>query len=202
MLGEEQRERILVELLDAEGNPLALRIDREHDRLELLALLVVANGFLAGHVPRKIGQVHETVDAARQPDEDAEVGDRLDLAGDLVALLVVLAELHPRVRLALLETERDAAALFVDVEDHDLDLVADLHDLVRIDVLVRPIHLGDVDEAFDALLDLREAAVVGDVRDLAEQTRAGRITARDDLPTDPRRAASSRAKRGYARGRT
>src|SRR5262245_15832258 len=182
VLAQEQRQRVLVELLDAEGNPFALRIDREHDRLELLALLVVAHGLFAGHIPREVGQVHEAVDAARQPDEHAEIGDRLDLAGNLVALLVVLAELDPGVRLALLETERDAAALLVDVEDHDLDLVADLHDLVRIDVLVRPIHLGDVHEAFDALFDFREAAVVGDVRDLAEQTRARRIAPREIRP--------------------
>mgnify|MGYP003694042097 CR=1 FL=1 len=54
-----------------------------------------------------------------------------------------------------------------------------VHDLVRIDVLVRPVHLGYVHEAFDALLDLHEAAVVGDVRDLAEQARARRIATRD-----------------------
>jgi hypothetical protein len=39
-----------------------------------------------------------------------------------------------------------------------------------------------VHEAFDALLDLDEAAVVGDVGDLAEQTRARRVAARDVLP--------------------
>src|SRR5215471_13483806 len=51
MLRKEQRERILVELLDAERDPFALRVDREHHGLELLTLLVVAHGFLAGHVP-------------------------------------------------------------------------------------------------------------------------------------------------------
>ena len=87
----------------------------------------------------------------------------------LVAAIEAFRELAPRVRLALLEAERDAAALLVDVEDHDLDFLADVHDLGGIDVLVGPIHLGDVDEAFDALLDLHEAAVVGDIRDLAEE---------------------------------
>ena len=84
--------------------------------------------------------------------------------------------------LALLEAERDAAALLVDVEDHDLDLLADVHHLGGVDVLVGPVHLGDVDEALDAFLDLHEAAVVGDVRDLAEQARVRRVTARDVLP--------------------
>src|SRR5688572_13756346 len=126
--------------------------------------------------------MHEAVDATRQTDEHAEVRDRLDLAGDLVALLVVLAELDPRVRFALLQAERDTATLLVDVEDHDLDLVADLHDLVRVDVLVGPVHLRYVDQAFDALFDLGEAAVVGDVRDLAEEPRARRIAPREIRP--------------------
>ena len=37
-------------------------------------------------------------------------------------------------------------------------------------------------QAFDPLLDFHEAAVIGDVGDLAEQTRIGRIAARDVLP--------------------
>ena len=96
-----------------------------------LALLVVAHGFFAGLVPGEVGQVHQAVDAAGQADEHAEVGDRLDLARDLVALLVVRGELLPRVRLALLHAERDAAALLVDLEHHDFDFVAELHDLGR-----------------------------------------------------------------------
>ena len=54
--------------------------------------------------------------------------------------------------------------------------------LCRVHVLVGPVHLGDVHQAFDALFDLHEAAVVGDVRDLAEQARVGRIASRDGLP--------------------
>ena len=118
-----------------------------------------------------------------KPDEHAEVGDRLDLAGDLVALLVVHREIVPRVRHALLHAERDPAAVLVDLEDHHLDLVAQLHDLGRVDVLVRPVHLGDVHEALDAGLDLDERAVVGDVGDLAEEARARRVAARQ---ADPR----------------
>ena len=113
------------ELLDAERDALALRIDRQHHGLDLLALLVVAHGFFARLVPGDVGQVHQAVDAARQADEDAEVGDRLDLAARPCRPLVVLGELLPRVRLALLHAERDAAALLVDVEHHDFDFVAE-----------------------------------------------------------------------------
>src|SRR5690606_26529987 len=97
-------------------------------------------------------------------------------------LLVERREGFPRVGLALLDAQRDAAALLVHVQDHDLDLVADLHDLGRVDVLVGPVHLGDVHQAFHARLDLDEAAVVGYVGDLAEQAGAVRVAAGDVVP--------------------
>ena len=127
--------------------------------------------------------MHQAVDAAGQADEDAEVGDRLDLARDLVAAVVVLGELLPRIGLALLEPERDAPALLVDVEHHHFDFLADVHHLRGVHVLVGPVHLRDVHQAFDALLDLHEAAVISDVRDLAKQARVGRIAARNGLTT-------------------
>ena len=59
---------------------LALRVDRQHDGFQRVALLVVADHVFAGGVPADVGQVDQAVDAAVQADEDAEVGDRLDLA--------------------------------------------------------------------------------------------------------------------------
>ena len=49
--GEEARDRILVELLDTQRDALALRVHREYNRLELVALLVAAQGLLAGVNP-------------------------------------------------------------------------------------------------------------------------------------------------------
>src|SRR5690606_35562434 len=175
-------ERIALELLDAERDALALGVDGEDDRLDLVALLVVAHRLFARPAPGEIRQVNQPVDAAFEADEDAEIGDRLDLAADALALVVVRRELLPRVRHALLHAERDAAAFGVDVEDHDLDLVAEMHDLRRVDVLVGPIHLRDVHQTLDAGLDLDERAVVGDVRDLAEQPGALRIAPGDVDP--------------------
>src|SRR5262249_7708665 len=79
--------------------------------------------------------------------------------------------------------ERNAPALFVDLEHHHFDFVTQLHDLLRIDVLIGPVHFGDVHEAFDARFDLDERAVVGEVGDLAEHARALRIT---PTQSDPR----------------
>ena len=95
---------------------------------------------------------------------------------------MVHRELVPRIRHALLHPERDAAAILVDLEDHHFDLVAQLHDLGRMDVLVGPVHFGHVHETFDARFDFDERTVVGDVRHLAEQTRSRRIAARQSDP--------------------
>ena len=60
---------------------------------------------------------------------------------------------------------RDALALPVDVEDLDLDLLADLHHLGRVrHAAVR--HVGDVEQAVDAA-QVDERAEVGDVLDHA-----------------------------------
>ena len=126
--------------------------------------------------------MHEAIDATVEADEDSEVGDRLDGAGDLVALREVRGEQVPGVLLSLLDTERDPAALLVDVENHDIDLVAYLNDLGRMDVLVRPVHFGDVHQTFHALFDLDEAAVIGEVRDATLDDRALRIAALDVDP--------------------
>ena len=126
--------------------------------------------------------MHQAVDAGGQADEHAEVGDRLDGALDAVAALHGGRELFPRIGLALLHAQADAALVFVDLEDHDFDFIAQRDDLAGGDVLVGPVHFGDVHQAFDARLDLDERAVVGDVRDLAEQARAVRVAARDAMP--------------------
>jgi hypothetical protein len=92
--------------------------------------------------------------------------------------LTLEAELFPRVGLALLHAQADAALVLVDLQHHDFDFLAQGDHLGGSDVLVGPVHLGDVHQAFDAGLDFHERTVVGDVGDLAEQPRAVRVAAR------------------------
>src|SRR5690606_31306916 len=73
-------EGIGLELLDAEGDALLLDVDVEQLDLDVLALLVVLHGLLARALPIEVGQVDHAVDLAGQPDEQAELGDVLDLA--------------------------------------------------------------------------------------------------------------------------
>src|SRR5439155_12187053 len=70
---------------------------------------------------------------------------------------------------------RDALGLRVNLEDLALHLLTDLEDLRRVLDLLRPAHLADVNEAFDARLELHERTVIGDAHDLALEALARRI---------------------------
>jgi len=118
--------------------------------------LAISDGLLVQVGGTVTGEARETIDATGQTDEDAEVGDRLDGALNLVTLLVVHREVVPRIGLALLHTQGDTTTFFVDLEDHDFDFVAELDNLGRMNVLVGPVHFGNVNQAFDALFDFNE----------------------------------------------
>jgi hypothetical protein len=91
--------------------------------------------------PAQVGDMDEAVDALLDADEDTEIGDVLDLALDDRAD-----------RVALLETSTSSPTA-----DH-------LGGMTR---LLRPGHLGDVDETLNTFLQFDEHAVVGDGHDLA-----------------------------------
>ena len=86
--------------------------------------------------------------------------------------LVFLSNSCQGLALALLHAQADAALVFADFQNHDFDFVAQRNQLVGSDVLVGPVHFGHVHQAFDAGFEFDERAVVGDVRDLAEQAGA------------------------------
>src|SRR5690606_5224425 len=175
-------ERIVFQLLNAQGDALALRIDRQDYGIQLVALLEATYGFFTGFVPRDVGQVNQTVDAAVQTNEDTEIGDRLDGAGDAVALVELAREVFPWVGLALLDAKGNTTTLFVDVQNHDFHFVADLYDLRRVNVLVGPIHFGDVYQTFNAFFQLSEAAVVSQVGDAGHNASVLWVTSLDSNP--------------------
>ena len=96
-----------------------------------------------------LGDMHETLDGVAKFDERTERNDLGDLAVDDGSDRVGLDELNPRILGGLLETERDALTLQIDVENLDLDLVADLDDLGGMVDMV-PGKLGDVNQTVDA----------------------------------------------------
>src|SRR5258708_4761357 len=156
---------ILLRLLHAERDLLLVRIDLEAHCLD---------GFADGdelarmpHVarPAHLADVHQTLDARLQLDERAVVGDAHDLALHPRADRVLLGHVLPRVALELLEAERDALALPVDVQHLDLELRADLHELGRMRDAA-PRHVGDVQQTVHAA-EIDERTEVGDVLDHA-----------------------------------
>src|SRR3989449_869549 len=159
------RPRVVGELLDAERDTLVVHVDAKHDRLDLVALLVQLRGVLHLLRPVEVGDVHQAVDVLLHLDEEAEVGDALDLAADLRAHRVVHAHQLPWIRLGLLHAERDALALRVVLEDDHLHAVADVDDLGGMRDPA-PRHVGHVEEPVDAA-EIDEGAVVGDVLDRA-----------------------------------
>jgi hypothetical protein len=114
--------------------------------------------------------VHQALDAILDLDERAVVGDVRDLAEHARVGRVATRDVLPRVRAELLEAQRHARALAVELEDADIDFVADLDHFRRmLDALPR--HVGDVQQAVDAA-EVDERAVVGEVLDRALDDRA------------------------------
>ena len=99
---------------------------------------------------------------------------------DDVVLAVALDHLLPRIRLGLLEAERDPLPVAVDVQHLHLHRLTDVEHLGRV-VDVAPAELGDVDEAVHAV-EVDERAEVDDVRDLALDHVAGAEAVEDRLP--------------------
>jgi hypothetical protein len=96
VLRDVARERILRELLDAERDALALRVDRQDHGLDVLALLVAAHGFLAGMSQEMSDRCTRPSMLPGRPMKMPK--SVIDLIWpDLVAAVVVLGELLPRV---------------------------------------------------------------------------------------------------------
>ena len=88
---------------------------------------------------------------------------------------ILLVQRLPRIRLQLLQAERNAALVRIHVQHHGFHLVANVDDLRGMLHPLRPSHLADVDQAFDALLQLDERAVVGHADHAALHARADRV---------------------------
>ena len=169
------RPRIIGQLFDPERDPLRLRIDIQHQHLDLVALLDDLGGMLHSPGPTQIRDVHQAVDPRLDFDERAERGEVSDHSGQLGAGGVFGRQREPGVFFDLLHAERDLLVLHIHLQDHRLDLIADVHELGGVANVTRPRHLGDMNEALDPLLQLDEGSVVGDRYDLSTHPRAHRI---------------------------
>ena len=126
--------------------------------------------------------MHQAIDSLDDFDECTEVREIADLAGEARTNGELLVQRAPRIRLHLLETERDLFVFGVDLEDLDVHIVVDGQDLGRMAHIAGPTHLGDVDQTLDALLQLHERPVVDDGDHATGDHRGLRILALDIIP--------------------
>src|SRR5690606_8773217 len=119
---------------------------------------------------------------AFEADEQAEFGLVLDFAFDFSAGRMREGECLPRVFQRLLEAERNTALGRIDFENDNVDILRRGQDLAGMYVLLGPGHFGDVDQAFDARLQLDERTVIGDVRNRTGDLLADRVLGRDAIP--------------------
>ena len=154
----------------------------EHDRLDLVALLEDLGRVLDPLGPGHVGDVHQAVDVLFDLDEDAEVGEVADLALDLGADRVVLGQLVQGLvsicfRPSEMRRARDRRRAPSRRPSPTLRIFDGMLDALA------PRHLGDVDQPFDARLELDEGAVVGEADDLAADARTHRVALLDASPT-------------------
>src|ERR1700748_1019989 len=148
-------------LLEAERNPALDRIDLENLHFDFLR----GRNDLAGmHIllgPRHFRDVDQAFDARLQFDERAVVGDVGDTAGESRVERILRLDALPRIVQQLLHAERNAVGLVVDLDDLDLDGLADGEHLGRV-IDPAPGDIGDVEQAVDAA-EADDRTVVGDV---------------------------------------
>ena len=155
-------------------------VDGEDLGFDDLAGAKHVGGVVEATVGGDFADVNEAFDAFGDLHEGSEVHELGDGALDLRADGEVAGDLGPGVGEGLLESERDAALLGLDAENDGIDAVARLEHVARVAELFAVGHFGDMDQAFDAGLDLDKCAEVHEAGDGAGDALAG--GERDGLP--------------------
>jgi hypothetical protein len=109
--------------------------------------------------------VHQTFDARFDFHEGTVVGDVGDLAEQTGAVRVAARHAHPGIVAQLLQAQRDAVLLGVELQHLGGQFLTDLHHLGRV-ADTAPGHVGDVQQTVDAA-EVDERTVFGDVLDHA-----------------------------------
>src|SRR5262245_51108476 len=174
--------RVVGHLLHAQGNAFPLLIDREDDALDLVVLVEHIGRMADLAHPAHVADVQQAINALLDLDESAIIREVADDALDLRVRRIALGHLVPGVGLHLFDAQRNLLLVLVDVEDLHFDLVADRHHFVRMVDALGPAHFTDVDQAFDARLELDEGPITHDVDHFTGVPAADRILGLDFLP--------------------
>src|SRR5215469_9587633 len=125
--------------------------------------------------PAQVAHMDQTVNSVFNLDESSKVGQVANAAFNSRANGIFFVQTFPRIRLKLLDAQRNAPLLRVHVQHHAINLVANVHQLGGMLHALGPRHLAHVYQAFDALLQLDESAVVSNAKNAAFYARADRI---------------------------
>src|SRR6202030_2803705 len=150
----------VVHLLHPQRHAAILGINTQHLSGDWLALLENFVRVFDAAGPADVADVHQAVKALFDFDERAELGNVAHLAGHDRADGILLRHQQPGIGLRLLDAQRNAAVAWLDVQHHHVHLVADLCQLRGMRWLLGPGHFRDVHQAFDALFEFNEYAVV------------------------------------------
>ncbi len=161
---------IVEQLLHAQRDAAVSGIDAEDDGIDLVARLDQLGGVLEALGPGHLREVNQAFDALLQLDKRAVVGDRKNAAMDVRADRVTLGGVEPGIGRQLLEAQRNALLIFVELEHLDLNLVADIDQIAGMSE-ASPAHIGDVQQAVDSA-QVNKRAVVGEVLYGAGEHRA------------------------------
>src|SRR6266478_5946479 len=141
-----------------------------------------ARGLLVGTLTRQFGPLDEGGEfGAGNPDLDATFLHLEHFAGHDRTLLDV-ARFGKRIAHELLDAERDALLLDIDIEHHGLDHVALLEVVDHLLARKLPVEVGEMDHAVDIALETEEQAELGLVLDLAFDGRTDREFLDENFP--------------------
>src|SRR5439155_6279571 len=151
--------RVARHLFQTQGDALALLIHVEDHAGHLVTFADHLARMADLAYPAHVADVQQSVDALLNFDKSAVIGQIAHRPGDDGPWRVALGHFIPGVRLNLLHAQGDFLLLLIDVQHLHFNLIADGDELARVVDALRPAHLANVYQAFDARLELHKGAV-------------------------------------------
>src|SRR5271165_1739647 len=149
------------ELLDTERDAPVARLDVEHHGLHLIAYLDHFARVLHAPRPGHLGNMDQAFHARFQLDEGSIIGDADHAPDNTRARGVALGDGLPRIGIELLEAERDALLVAIELQHFDRDAVAGVDQFGGVSNAAIG-HVADVQQAVDAA-EIDESTVVGEI---------------------------------------
>ena len=119
------RPRVVMQLLQPQGDPLVLRVHVQDQHLDFLTLLQDLGRMLHPACPAHVGDVDQTVDSGLDLHKGPEGGEVPNGAVQLGSRGILHGEGKPGILLDLLHSQGDLLVLGIHLQDHRLDFVSD-----------------------------------------------------------------------------